>query len=330
MVEDDKFSPELISAIDTAKKKKYDAVCKVVMKDLTFISCLAKELIPECQEYTEEEIKSFIEIESISNSTPVSKNYTNAKTIAEEDSTVNEGLIKYDVLFNMHVPKKSTEKETLKETITVDLRVNIEAQNDLNPGYQLESRSIYYAARSLSSEFGGAVESADYKNLQKAYSIWICFNSPSKKKDTIQKYYVKKEDVLGSLDVPKNAYDLLEVVMIYIGKDTVFGKSKSINLIKSIFNNDDPEKIRSQMTTLGYSRSSLEKEAIGMKTFSDALIERIQSEDRENEQKRVILRNQKLVRNMILRGFSVEDISEIAELSIDDVKRYEKMGKEEV
>ena len=90
-----------------------------------------------------------------------------------EDKAVNEGTVRYDIMFRAILPQ-GQEK--------VELIINIEAQKDFYPGYPLIKRGIYYGCTN-----------SHYEKIQKVYSIWICFNPPEKRKNSINIYSVKEK-----------------------------------------------------------------------------------------------------------------------------------------
>ena len=92
-----------------------------------------------------------------------------------EDKAVNEGTVRYDIMFRAILPQ-GQEK--------IELIINIEAQKDFYPGYPLIKRGIYYGCRMISSQYGTIFTNSHYEKIQKVYSIWICFNPPEKRKNS--------------------------------------------------------------------------------------------------------------------------------------------------
>lgn len=90
----------------------------------------------------------------------------------------------------------------------------MEFQNDYHPGYPVIKRGIYYGAREISEQLGILTKTTDYSDIEKVYSIWICSEEkmPKKLQNTMTQYYIKKEDVIGYTEEPKEDYDLMEVI----------------------------------------------------------------------------------------------------------------------
>ena len=122
-----------------------------------------------------------------------------------EDKAVNEGTVRYDIMFRAILPQ-GQEK--------IELIINIEAQKDFYPGYPLIKRGIYYGCRMISSQYGTIFTNSHYEKIQKVYSIWICFNPPEKRKNSINIYSVKEKSVVGKVKEKEADYDLLTAVMI--------------------------------------------------------------------------------------------------------------------
>ena len=116
------------------------------------------------------------------------------------------------------------------EDLLVMLHIDFEVQNEYVPAnltYPITKRGVYYAARELSSQLGVITSEANYGRLEKVYSIWICNEEvPKELKNTITRYYVNREDVIGTCNEPEEYHDLLEVIIVRRGeaplKDTVF------------------------------------------------------------------------------------------------------------
>lgn len=150
-----------------------------------------------------------------------------------EDKAVNEGIVRYDILFRAILPQ-GQEK--------IELIINIEAQKDFYPGYPLIKRGIYYGCRMISSQYGTIFTNSHYEKIQKVYSIWICFNPPEKRKNSINIYSVKEKSVVGKVKEKEADYDLLTAVMICLdsGKEEKEGTEESeiLRLLEVLFSTE--------------------------------------------------------------------------------------------
>lgn len=116
----------------------------------------------------------------------------------------------------------------------IRLIINIEAQNDFYPGYPLIKRGIYYCSRMISSQYGTEFTRSHYEKIKKVYSIWICMNPPKNRENSITRYYIKEENLAGSVKERKADYDLMAAVMICLGKeDSSTSVLKLLNILLS-------------------------------------------------------------------------------------------------
>ena len=119
----------------------------------------------------------------------------------------NEGDVTFDILFYAKAPGKPP----------VKVYINIEAQKDFYPGYDLVTRAVFYCARLLSKQLGVEFTPKDYDGIKKVYSIWVCINAPQKLQNTISSYQMGHTALYGDFE-DRSRYDLLEAVMIRLGK----------------------------------------------------------------------------------------------------------------
>ena len=106
------------------------------------------------------------------------------------------------------------------------LHVDLEFQNKYRPvlkdgrSYPLIKRGIYYAAREISSQLGRITNQTNYTDIEKVIGIWVVNEDvPKELQNTASRYFITKEDYIGSADEPAEEYDLLEVVMIRRGEN---------------------------------------------------------------------------------------------------------------
>ena len=118
---------------------------------------------------------------------------------------------------------------------TVQLIINIEAQNRYHPGYPLLKRAIYYCGRLISAQKGTEFTGSRYGKLKKVYSIWICIKPPERKQNTITRYRIREENLVGSIQSKREHYDLLTIVMVNLGSRDGRGL---LRLLSTLFASD--------------------------------------------------------------------------------------------
>lgn len=286
--EEKRLGAGLKSAVYTADDVKVDRSCKSILKDRVLLAAILKAVVSEYKDVSEEEIaKMYIEAGSICDGVSVSKNLTNSSITgdSEEDVSVNEGTVKYDVIFRASAPIKEVKRSKYKhgskeKELLINLKIDIEAQNKYDPGYPLTKRSAYYCARMLSAEFDGSAETVQYDKLYKVYSIWICFDVADYLANTITRFKIAKEDLFGQTEISERDYNLMESVMIRLGKDMSPGDSHIIRILNAVFGHDTKSVKDAKLKVLGYSGTSLEKEVDHMMSFSERIRERAEKEGR--------------------------------------------------
>ena len=156
---------------------------------------------------------------------------TKVQGMGNEDISQNEGTVYYDVRFNAIAP--STE-----ELENIRLIINAEAQNRFKLKYPLTKRAVYYGSRLISAQHGTVFTKSDYQKLRKVYSIWICVNPAKKFRNTITRYSIKPETIIGNaVEAPEN-YDLINIVMVCLGKMEEWNDNNLIKFLGVLFQNE--------------------------------------------------------------------------------------------
>ena len=183
---------ELARTVEIAGTKSgYDAACRLVLSQRIVLAHILKRCVEEYRDCSPEEICGFIDRDPSVGETEVGRGLSNAFITGNstDDVSVNEGSVRYDVLFSSAVPG-------MKEG-RLGLIINVEAQKVMNPGYSLHRRAAYYSARLVSSQFGADIRTADYSRLKRVYSIWICYNTPEEHRNSINMYRKREETLEG-------------------------------------------------------------------------------------------------------------------------------------
>lgn len=218
----------------TVNGQKYDESCKDVFKHREIIAPILKFAVKELADCTQEEIIRLIDAESIKEMVPIDELPSMVKDQGTEISAVFEKTIFYDVHFKVKNPKLSDEK------ISIMLHIDFEVQNDYrprNPRYPVIKRAVYYAAREISSQLSTLTQKTNYSDIEKVYSIWVCNeNIPMDLQNTVTRYTIKKEDIIGTTNEPEEEYDLMEVIMIRRGNENA--DNAIFQYLESVFESD--------------------------------------------------------------------------------------------
>ena len=193
----------------------YDATAKGFIARKVFLARILKNCVKEFRKCSLEDIAGiYIEGTPEVSAVPLAPDLTNAprKIIGEnvEYKTLTEGTTTFDIRFVAYAPDT-------REPIKIIL--NIEAQKKHNPGYSLIKRGIFHGSRLMSSQYSVEFEEPNFDDIKKVVSIWLCMTSPGDKESGIMEYSFRERRLAGQVfRNEKKDYDLMQVVMVYIGK----------------------------------------------------------------------------------------------------------------
>ncbi len=213
------------------EKASYDAACKRLLSEKIILAWIMKNCLEEYRDCDVDEIaEKYIEGTPQVGEVAVAPDESNRVSVIQgagnEDTSLTEGTIFYDIRFLAIAPVSAE---------LIRLIINIEAQNDFYPGYPLIKRGIYYCSRMISAQYGTEFTNSHYENIKKVYSIWICMNPPKSRENSITRYYIAEENLVGSVKERKADYDLMAAVMICLGKEGDSGTDllKLLNVLLS-------------------------------------------------------------------------------------------------
>ena len=195
----------------TDENAGYDAACKRVLSEKAILARIMKACLEEYKNCDVNDIAGkYIEGQPQVSEVPVLPDESGSviSGMDTEDKSIREGSVTYDIRFRAVVP--GTEEQ-------IGLIINVEAQNDFYPGYPIITRGVYYCCRIISSRYGREFTGSHYERIKKVYSIWICMNPPKYRKNSITRYRLVEEQLVGEAVEPVENYDLLSIVMLCLG-----------------------------------------------------------------------------------------------------------------
>lgn len=209
----------------------YDAACKRVLSEKVILARIMKSCIDEYKDcdvgdIAEKYIEGRPQVSSVAVLPDESPMIDGMDT---EDKSVREGTVAYDIRFRALVPDGGA---------SIGLIINIEAQSDFYPGYPLVKRGIYYCCRMVSSQYGREFVGSHYENVKKVYSIWICTNPPKNRQNTIMRYRLAEERVIGGAAEPMENYDLLSVIMLCLGASDGEDRDGILRMLSVLLSNE--------------------------------------------------------------------------------------------
>ena len=250
-------------------RRRYDEACKRLLAHKEILAQILKACVEEFQDCNVYDIADkYIEgtPEISEENVHSDEAYTNIVGMNTEDSSVDEGTVKFDVLFRARIPGSDDE---------IGLIINIEAQNKYNVGYPLIKRGIYYCSRLISSQYKRYFEKSHYEKLKKVYSIWIVINTPKERQNTVTRYKITEQNIIGKFRESKVNYDLMNVVMVCLGdrehKDYT-GILKFLDVLFKSHLRQERQEVLVDEFGLRYD-SGLQSEVSGMCNLSEGVLE---------------------------------------------------------
>ena len=202
----------------TEGRDLYDEAAKRLLSQKTVLAYILKGCLMEYQDYTPEEIADrFIEGdpqvgEAAVHADEGTSEHAKPERILglnTEDTTVTEGMVRYDIRFKALLPKNPER---------LYLILNIEAQNEQQMWYPLLKRAVYYGSRLISSQYGTVFSGMDYGAVKKVYSIWICTKSAKKYRNSMNRYEMVEECLVGENRSDPENYRLMNLILLHVGE----------------------------------------------------------------------------------------------------------------
>lgn len=192
-------------------KAKYDEQVKRLIGNKRILAWIMKYTMQEFKEYTIEKIMTCIEGEPEIANVPVMPGKRKPEIVeglSERDQVPGEGEVVFDIRFFAMHPKGDH----------IKIIINVEAQKDYYPGYDLVTRAIFYCARMLSMQKNTEFAGSNYDDIKKVYSIWICMDTPIYAQRTITEYCIEQRKLVGEF-AGRARYDLMSAIMVCLGKE---------------------------------------------------------------------------------------------------------------
>ena len=198
----------------TDGESKYDEACKRLLSEKPILARIMKSCLEEFRDYDVNEIaEKYIEGEPVIGKVAVSPDQTNADQrvhgISNEDTSLTEGTVTYDIRFLARVPRSDE---------LVRIIIDLEAQGNYYTGYPLPKRGIYYCCRMISAQHGTEFTNSNYQDIKKVYSIFIAIKPPVNRQNTITRYRIVEENMVGCVKEAVQNYDLMTLLMICLGR----------------------------------------------------------------------------------------------------------------
>ena len=212
------MNTEIANAVNAAgDKAQYDTRVKRLLAQKSILAHILVKTVDEFKGMKPEDVVKYIEGEPSISVVPVEPGLANMeKTDATgqrivglntENAKINEGLVRFDIIFYVRMPSIVGRKNGLSQII-----VNIEAQKDEPTEYKILSRAIFYVSRLISSQKERDFVNTNYDDIKQVFSIWICMNMDD---NSLSHIHLTKDEMLKPCNWKGNL-DLLNIVLIGI------------------------------------------------------------------------------------------------------------------
>ena len=310
------MNTEIANAVNAAgDKAQYDTRVKRLLAQKSILAHILVKTIDEFKGMKPEDVVKYIEGEPSISVVPVEPGLANMeKTDAAgqrivglntENAEINEGLVRFDIIFYVRMPSVDDTKNGLSQII-----VNIEAQKDEPTEYKILNRAIFYVSRLISSQKERDFVNTNYDDIKQVFSIWICMNMDD---NSLSHIHLTKDELLKPCNWKGNL-DLLNIVLIGITNeipehDKKYEMHRLIGaLLSSEFKEQEKLDIIEHEYNIPTSQEFREDVRI-MCNLSTGIEERATEKTSE-----------KFILNMYKKGYTLDQIADVAETGVDEVE----------
>ena len=222
-----------------------------------------------------------------------------------ENAEINEGLVRFDIIFYVRMPSVDDTKNGLSQII-----VNIEAQKDEPTEYKILNRAIFYVSRLISSQKERDFVNTNYDDIKQVFSIWICMNMDD---NSLSHIHLTKDEMLKPCNWKGNL-DLLNIVLIGITNEIPEHDEKyeMHRLIGALLSSELKEQEKLDIIEHEYNipiSQEFREDVRIMCNLSTGIEERATEKTSE-----------KFILNMYKKGYTLDQIADVAETGVDEVE----------
>ncbi len=304
------MNTEIANAVNAAgDKAQYDTRVKRLLAQKSILAHILVKTIDEFKGMKPEDVVKYIEGEPSISVVPVEPGLANMeKTDATgqrivglntENAEINEGLVRFDIIFYVRM------KNGLSQII-----VNIEAQKDEPTEYKILNRAIFYVSRLISSQKERDFVNTNYDDIKQVFSIWICMNMDY---NSLSHIHLTKDEMLKPCNWKGNL-DLLNIVLIGITNEIPEHDEKyeMHRLIGALLSSELKEQEKLDIIEHEYNiptSQEFREDVRIMCNLSTGI-----------EEKATEKTSEKFILNMYKKGYTLDQIADVAETGVDEVK----------
>ena len=239
-----------------------------------------------------------------------------------ENAEINEGLVRFDIIFYVRMPSVDDTKNGLSQII-----VNIEAQKDEPTEYKILNRAIFYVSRLISSQKERDFVNTNYDDIKQVFSIWICMNMDD---NSLSHIHLTKDEMLKPCTWKGNL-DLLNIVLIGITNEIPEHDEKyeMHRLIGALLSSELKEQEKLDIIEHEYNipiSQEFREDVRIMCNLSTGIEERATERATKKATEKT---SEKFILNMYKKGYTLDQIADVAETGVDEQASILLKNKEE-
>lgn len=312
------MNTEIANAVNAAgDKAQYDTRVKRLLAQKSILAHILVKTVDEFKGMKPEDVVKYIEGEPSISVVPVEPGLANMeKTDAAgqrivglntENAEINEGLVRFDIIFYVRM------KNGLSQII-----VNIEAQKDEPTEYKILNRAIFYVSRLISSQKERDFVNTNYDDIKQVFSIWICMNMDD---NSLSHIHLTKDEMLKPCNWKGNL-DLLNIVLIGITNEIPEHDEKyeMHRLIGALLSSELKEQEKLDIIEHEYNipiNQEFREDVRIMCNLSTGIEERATERATKKATEKT---SEKFILNMYKKGYTLDQIADVAETGVDEVE----------
>lgn len=299
------------------KDAQYDEKAKRLLGHKYILAYILVNTVDEFKGMAPKEAVRYIEGEPFIGVVPVEPGLTNVQKddsgakgqritgLNSENAEINEGLVRFDIIFFVRMPSTGGMKDGLSQMI-----VNVESQKDEPSGYDLLDRAVFYVSRLISSQKERDFVHTNYNDIRRVFSIWVCLNLDENSMGYVHLAYDK---LIGDYQC-RGRLDLLNIVLIGLSnelpeRDERYELHRLLGaLLSKQLSVDEKLAIIEKEYNIP-AETGIRKEVASMCNLSQGI-----REDATDEA------NAKIIMNMYRNGFTIEQIEIAVEKTAEEIR----------
>lgn len=312
------MNTEIANAVNAAgDKAQYDTRVKRLLAQKSILAHILVKTVDEFKGMKPEDVVKYIEGEPSISVVPVEPGLANMEKpdaagqrivgLNTENAEINEGLVRFDIIFYVRM------KNGLSQII-----VNIEAQKDEPTEYKILNRAIFYVSRLISSQKERDFVNTNYDDIKQVFSIWICMNMDD---NSLSHIHLTKDELLKPCNWKGNL-DLLNIVLIGITNEIPEHDEKyeMHRLIGALLSSELKEQEKLDIIEHEYNipiSQEFREDVRIMCNLSTGIEERATERATKKATEKT---SEKFILNMYKKGYTLDQIADVAETDVDEVE----------